>query len=343
MKCIGRQFRIVVLTGICVFLIALGVQPNPVSAQSTAIVLNFSTLPGDGWEYIDGGSGIPEATIFSLSNGNLHYNTIGFGGISAKYHHAITLQQPFTLTVRARVLDYGDQTNQTPHGLSLGVWTGAELFELGISPGRIIGDGSNGAVTTFSTSLDVTQFHDYRMEGIPGIGYELFVDNVSLGTAPLWNDQGTNNYIEFGDGTRGANASADIASVTFTQTEPVEGPDPALSGCYVYAPDQVNEGQTFTSVIKCHDIASNAFGFQFGTTFTAPLVMRNGVPNTAVALQLGSTSTAGNFAPTNPLVGMNSLSNLYAISHQGIDTTTGDFTLGTFYTGCVRFQNAARN
>jgi len=110
----------------------------------------------------------------------------------------------------------------------------------------------------------------------------------------------------------------------------VTGTDPVLSGCYVYAPTSVNEGETFTAVVKCHAIAASVFGFQFGTTFTPSLVTVDGVANTAVATQVGLAYTAGTFAPTNPLVGMNSLSNLYAVSHEGTDVTTGDFTIGTF-------------
>jgi hypothetical protein len=112
----------------------------------------------------------------------------------------------------------------------------------------------------------------------------------------------------------------------------VIGTDPTLSNCYIYAPATVYEGQTFTSVVKCNTITSAVFGFEFGTTFTPALATVDGVAGTAVAALVGSAYTAGTFAPTNSVVGMNSLSNLYAVSHQGTDTSTGTFILGTFDT-----------
>jgi hypothetical protein len=109
----------------------------------------------------------------------------------------------------------------------------------------------------------------------------------------------------------------------------VKAADPLADGCFVNAPASVEEGQTFTATVKCNSVNANVFGFEFGTTFTAPTVTVNG-SSAPAATQNGSTYTAGDFAPSNFLVGTNSLNGLYAVSHEGSDNTTGTFTLGSF-------------
>ena len=60
--------------------------------------------------------------------------------------------------------------------------SGRVLASAGISPNRIV--GGNG--TDLPVAFDVGQFHDYRMEGTPGSGFTVFVDNVLL--EPTWAD-----------------------------------------------------------------------------------------------------------------------------------------------------------
>jgi hypothetical protein len=111
------------------------------------------------------------------------------------------------------VTAYEDQSGGNPYGFDLSVFTGSEQFEIGISPNRIMG---GAGPQLFSTTIDVTQFHDYRIEGIPGSSFELFVDNISLGTA-FPTTANIAGALYFGDGTAGANARVDIVSYSFVQ------------------------------------------------------------------------------------------------------------------------------
>ena len=148
----------------------------------------------------------------------------GFSGHSYIRATPIDSNLPFTLAVRARVTNYEDQSGGNPYGFDLSVFTGTEQFEIGISPlgikGGLAGPGDTTPDHVFSNTIDVTQFHDYRIEGTPGGTFELFVDNVSLGTAlPV----ATNipSMLYFGDGTAGANATVDITNYHFEQIPPI--------------------------------------------------------------------------------------------------------------------------
>jgi hypothetical protein len=96
--------------------------------------------------------------------------------------------------------------------------------------------------------------------------------------------------------------------------------DPSSPGCYVDAPTAVDEGTTFTATVKCHNVTDNVFGFEFGTTLTGQ------------ATTSATTYTPGDFvsgATNGTLQAVNTLAQ-YAVSRQGNETATGDFTLGSF-------------
>lgn len=96
--------------------------------------------------------------------------------------------------------------------------------------------------------------------------------------------------------------------------------DPGIPGCYVDAPASINEGESFTATVTCNDVSDNVFGFEFGTTFSS-----------AQATAAATDYTPGNFVNGHSvIIGQNSRSALYAVSRQGTDTSTGDFTLGSF-------------
>src|SRR5439155_6854423 len=78
-------------------------------------------------------------------------------------------RHPFTLSIRARVLQEEGSTT----GFQVNVIRGGE-FLFGLSPSKIYGLGP------LPTVINATQFHDYRMEGIPHVGYNLFVDDVPI-------------------------------------------------------------------------------------------------------------------------------------------------------------------
>ena len=331
MKSITRQLKVLAILAICLSMLA--VHPGQVLALSTSV--SFGSLPSTqpGWSYADDPLphlSTPEATYFSIVGNALHMDTRGRNGDGAYGYQylpaALDPNLPFTLTFVARTTG---NSRWSPAGLTAFVSFPDKTFDIEVAMGPntiVAGAGAH----IFSTSIDASQYHEYRLEGIPSGQFELFVDNVSLGVGEA-TTQPSSPKLYFGDGTRGGDAVADIIGLSFAQGDAVIGSDPALSGCYLYTPNAVNEGDSFAATVKCHDIGSPVYGFQFGTTFSPALVTRNGVPNTPVATQLGTSYVEGNFAPTNPLVGMNSLSNLYAVSHTGTDTSTGDFTLGTFY------------
>jgi hypothetical protein len=243
-------------------------QPSITAANGT-ITLDFNSLPSaQGWTYVTGNSGILETNVFSVDGSMLHMDTmsVGFTGLGYKLFNVVDPQLPFTLSVRARVTAYVVQSPGNPYGFDLSVLTGSEQFEIGISPNRIMGGAGD---QLFSTTIDVTQFHDYRIEGTPGGSFELFVDNVSLGTAfprPI-NQPGE---LFFGDGTAGANARVDIANYSFVQFIAVQ--IDIKPGSF---PNNINPGNN--GVIPVAILTTGAFD----ATTVDPMSVRFG-PNGAV-------------------------------------------------------------
>jgi hypothetical protein len=240
----NKPFKTRVAAGIIFSLIILATLVSPLSAKAVAgdsVTLSFNSLPSaQGWTYIDGGSGVPES-VFSVDGNMLHMDTIGVGNTGIVYlrYDAVEPGVPFTLTVRARVTDYEVQSFQNPWGFSLIVYTGSKGYEVGISPNRIYAGDSvpNGQNIDVTPSQSVADWHDYRIESQGGDSFEVFVDDVSLGTA---SPEITNapNSLYFGDGTAGANARVDISYYSFTQKKynfsgflaPVDNPSTVNTG-----------------------------------------------------------------------------------------------------------------
>ncbi len=223
MKCLARHSVKLALVIACLFLLTLGSQPGAVSAQATTITLNFNSLPSaQGWViYSTNPNIVPETSVYSVSGGLLHMDTIntgvGYNSFAYSRSGVVNAQLPFTITTRVRITDYWQQGDGNWGGFELAVFTGLEEFEVGISPIRI----ASGLGKTISTSVDVSQFHEYRMVAQPGSpgSFEFFIDNVSYGTFSSVLTNFSNNLV-FGDITAGANAVTDIASYTFVQTQP---------------------------------------------------------------------------------------------------------------------------
>lgn len=193
------------------------------AAHGGDISLDFNTLPSSqGWIYDNTGQIARESAVFSVAGGTLRLDTIGIGGGdvpgSTVYRRfgIIDPSQPFSISLRARVLEVESFPGlPRPFGFSAGAFTGSEQVGIGFTTSSIqTVDGFYGGRAPIP--LDTTQFHDYRIEARPGVGYDLFVDSALVTTGhsvaiffP--------NSLGFGDGTGAANARAEVTSFVFSQ------------------------------------------------------------------------------------------------------------------------------
>ncbi len=191
--------------------------------RADTITLSFNSLPSaQGWTYESDGvpdsDGVPETSIFSVSNGVLTQNTLPAPFTTEVYElrGAIDLTVPFTISVRARVLANSRIDDVHPYGFCFAAETGAESFAIGLSPGRI----EDSFARELSTTIDNTTFHDYRLSATPGVGYEFFVDGVLVATGPPLSFV-TPSRLLFGDCTRARGALAEITSYSVTNLKRV--------------------------------------------------------------------------------------------------------------------------
>ena len=183
-------------------------------AQAQTTSLSFDSLPtAQGWVYNTGRPSVPETSIFSIDAGALKQNSLGqssnFIALYEKRDFADT-SRPFVLALRARVLEE-DNVEQSHFGFCFGFETGTKAYSIGI--GTNIIKAPNGPI--LSSTIDNTQFHDYRYEGTPDGSYSLYVDDnlIATGSALAYN---SSNRLFLGDGTTGTNARAEITRFTYT-------------------------------------------------------------------------------------------------------------------------------
>jgi hypothetical protein len=160
-----------------------------------------------------------------VSGGVLAQNTLdSYGTWFAPYYErstGIDLSQPYTISVRARVLaDSGIVGNDFGFGFSA----------MHAGYGYFVGLSTNELEDSFGHDLanDGTHFHDYRMSVTPGVGFELFIDNVSKASVAARYDTDFLAYgdrLALGDHTRGRGAEAEITFYEATNVEPI--PEPA--------------------------------------------------------------------------------------------------------------------
>jgi len=186
------------------------------TATARVITLNAKSLPSkQGWTYSTSDSSVPEASIFSVSKGVLHQNTLVKGSFSARYNRSdVNVSKPFSMTIRARILaqDNGSDASGFDFGFLSGTWT--SIISFGAS--GIIEDGFHNVLTT---GIDTSVFHDYRLDGVPGSSYKFYIDGVLI-TTGSGNLYPYGPMIEFGDSTpTGSNSQAEIASYSFTQSK----------------------------------------------------------------------------------------------------------------------------
>lgn len=310
-----KGFTKVLFALLLVAVLAINIQTA--AAQSNNVTLSFDSLPSSqpGWFYLN--DTLPwlskqENEVFSLVGNLLHMNTLfGIntnGTWNYEYPLSTVIDTPFALIATARINTYGDLTvGPNAYGFCISVVTGSMSSSIGISPGQL--EGELG--TVLSTSVDVTQMHTYRLEVNPGVDYEVFVDNVSVGTAPVrdYTGQGTPDHILIGDCTRGAAADVDIASLSLVTQQ----------ACYIDAPPSVYEGSSFTATVKCDD-GNDVYGFQLGTS------------SSGSASSSTTSYTPGTFVTdvgSDYLEASNTLSN-YSVSRRAPATAaSGNFSLGS--------------
>ncbi len=220
---VGGQFSILRFSSrcACTLLFTLSLLLSSTSVWATTVTLNFSSLPSaQGWTYFSDGA--PEASIFSVSGGVLTQHTETFAGAATIQGYdlfgAVSLSLPFTISVRARVLaDSSTGFGINSFGFCFFANTGPEIFGVGLEAIGRIGDINNVVV---STAIDTKVFHDYRLVATPGVGYQLFVDDVLVATGPP-RISGGSSVLRLGDCTRGQGALAEVTAYSFRQFIPV--------------------------------------------------------------------------------------------------------------------------
>jgi len=194
----------------------LALSQSNASCVTPGISLDFNSLPSaQGWDYEDRGSGIPETDVFSVDGTTLEQDTMGESYSAILLYSlagVVNPEQPYSLAVTARVLEHST-SRSWPFGFGFAVDSGSERITIGMSTSQIAMFISDGEIPTVSS--DTTQFHDYRLEGTPGVGWEFFVDNISIDSGPFGSSHG--NTVLFGDLTAVSSARAEITSFTFTQ------------------------------------------------------------------------------------------------------------------------------
>jgi hypothetical protein len=192
-----------------------------------AVVIDTCSLPStQGWKYLAVGNSYAEDKIFSVQGCVLRQDSIGvgFGSPGSNLYqiaNVVDSTKPFVLEVRAKVLNEEQSDDLNHWGFSFWIKTGTEDFAIGISPHAIVGSKvATDWGETLTTSVDNTVFHDYRLEGTPGVGYKFYVDNLLVGSGSAWAGGSgplAENGLYLGDGTGGANAKAEITSFRFEQ------------------------------------------------------------------------------------------------------------------------------
>ena len=218
-------------------IIALVLCSNPLLAGM--ISLDVNTLPSaQGWVYSSNNPSLPETTAFSAGGGVLELNTFDAANFDSAVYGLLDVVDPipYTLSFTARVLSYatsGLVPASWPYAFGFVVNNGdGERVILGISDDSIGANPVGNNPNVFDTSIDNTVFHDYRLEGTPGVGWELFVDDSLVGSGSFIPGVAPDaSGIGFGDLTGEARARAQIASLTFTQVpEPITATMLSLMG-----------------------------------------------------------------------------------------------------------------
>jgi hypothetical protein len=204
------------------------------------LTLDFNSLPTtQGWTYEREGNSLSESSVFSVSGGVLHQDTLaaGFpsGGSDNEYMYsgAGVSDNSFSIAINTRVTNYsvGSGFGNDPFGFSFGVFGANGEAAVGITPSYICfvpsspWSGSWDFPVVFSG--DNTGYHDYLLTGslAPSGSFSLYRDGLFIGSDVVSSGYSTPvTTLRFGDATAGGNAIADIASYSYS-SNPL--PEPA--------------------------------------------------------------------------------------------------------------------
>lgn len=130
---------------------------------------------------------------------------------NAAYYQMENIVDPllsFDLTATARVPSGGQ-------ALAFYVIAAGQSAAINIAPTQIIDEATGSALIT----LDNTVFHNYRMTGTFGTGFQLFVDGVSVASGSFLAD--SRNLVIFGDSGGFGSGFAEITALSFQQPVPL--------------------------------------------------------------------------------------------------------------------------
>ena len=213
-------------TSLAAFLWLLA-SPN---ANATTISLDFNSLPSaQGWTYEShnySGANPSEASVFSVNGSQLTQNTMGKGVTYANYilPNAINPDLPFTISVTARVLQFETTGNSSGRATAFYAFADTSKERFGFSLNTTTFSPNAGTGTPSYLPIDATQFHDYRIEAIPGVSNNIYVDNVLFSTQ-LPQKASYPNNLYLGNASSFENGLAQITQYSFVQnTNPVPVP-----------------------------------------------------------------------------------------------------------------------
>jgi hypothetical protein len=212
--------RLLILVGVLVTLVLVPLASFAVRSAYAAggIALKFNSLPSaQGFTYFQG-NGVPEASVFSVSDGSLIQNTIGIGPQNPNYamFGVVDGSKPFVLIVRVRILAYETFGVGGALGFFFDVRTATpnQEYAIGFTPTLVTDPLGNGV------AIDTTVFHTYVLKATPGGNYTLTIDGQFAFGGPFSHTGGALNAIQLGDGNgQFANAKAQITKFEFSQSD----------------------------------------------------------------------------------------------------------------------------
>jgi hypothetical protein len=168
-------------------------------ASAAVVELDFSFLPSQqGWCYL----GPPEPGLYAVDGSRLTIDTRGEGPASPVHslRNAIEPDLPFRIDVRARL---GEVESGDGFAFGVSAFTGAEASVFLLSPHSV-------AVSGTVVSLDTTVVRDYRMDVVPGVGLDFFVDGVHVLAKPAVANASPNGVL-FGDPSTTENGYVEVS------------------------------------------------------------------------------------------------------------------------------------